>query len=69
MSAKLKEQLAFVVEEAKANDPKELRKRIAELEAAARKVPAPAPIDKPAEKKAAADRVTTAILTRAGDAN
>jgi uncharacterized protein len=52
----MQEQLASVVEEAKANDPKELRKCIAELEAAAKKAPAPAPIDKPAEKKAAADR-------------
>jgi uncharacterized protein len=37
---KLKDQLATVVEEAKANDPKELRKRIADLEAAAKKAPA-----------------------------
>lgn len=37
---KLKDQIAAVVEEAKANDPKELRKRIAELEAAAKKAPA-----------------------------
>jgi uncharacterized protein len=59
---KLKEQLASVVEEAKANDPKELRKRIAELEASAKKAPVPAPIDKPAEKKAAADRVTKAHI-------
>ena len=56
---KLKEQLAAFVEQAKANDIPTLRKRIAELEAAAKKAPAiapAAPIDKPAAKKAAADR-------------
>lgn len=37
---KLKDQIAAVVEEAKANDPALLRKRIAELEAAAKKAPA-----------------------------
>jgi hypothetical protein len=57
---KLKEQLASVVEEAKANDPKALRKEVADLRAqlakAAAAKPTSAPIDKSAEKKAAAER-------------
>jgi hypothetical protein len=62
---KLKEQLASVVEEAKANDPKELRKQVADLKAqlakAAKAAPAPS-IDKPAERKTAADREGKAFI-------
>lgn len=58
---KLKAQIATVVEEAKANDPKELKKQVAELQAALRKAATAkpdvaAPVDKAAEKKAAAER-------------
>ena len=55
--------LASVVEEAKANDPKELRKQVAELTAEIKKLkatPAAVPVDKPAEKKAVADRIAKA---------
>ncbi|MDB5606690.1 MAG: hypothetical protein JWP25_3590 [Bradyrhizobium sp.] len=62
---KLKEQLASVVEEAKANDPKELRKQVADLKAQlfkAEKATPIASVDKPAEKKAAADREAKAHI-------
>jgi hypothetical protein len=55
--AGMKSTLVEVEELDKANNPVLLRKRIAELEAAARKaLPPAAPIDKSADKKAAADR-------------
>jgi hypothetical protein len=60
---KLKEQLAAFVEQAKADHVPTLRKRIAELEAAAKKVPAPAgSLDKPAARQAAADREGKAFI-------
>jgi hypothetical protein len=61
--AGMKSTLVEVEELDKANNPVLLRKRIAELEAAAKKAPAPvAPIDKPAEKKAAAEREAKAHI-------
>ncbi|HXD23178.1 MAG TPA: DUF87 domain-containing protein, partial [Gemmatimonadaceae bacterium] len=57
----LRRQMAATIEKAKADDPKELRRRIAQLEAEARKKPAPAPAAAVEDPKAFERRVERAL--------
>jgi hypothetical protein len=62
----VKEKLAEVIEEEKANDPKELRRQIGELKKQLASVPKPAPIEKVKEVQILADAHVKRLETIAG---
>jgi hypothetical protein len=63
---RLKERMAATIERAKADDPRELRKRIAELERGAARSPAPTKPDPAAHKEALERATERATLQTAG---